>query len=198
MRILFYLLAIFFTLSNVLLSQVDDVYTGTPTEKNQEGKKENKRQKSEMEEPLSRRLIYSGNFSINYWNGWYIFLNPRIGIKTDKKNVFIPGAGLVYLYWGNRISGSFYLYGPMTYAMINVLPSFYLAGEFYYINQQDFRSSFNPFRRIWIPYTYVGGGYRSRITDGLSTNLSILFNITPHRSSVFSNPFFQVGVIYGL
>ncbi|MCX8081175.1 MAG: hypothetical protein N3F09_08070 [Bacteroidia bacterium] len=189
------LILIMFFIISKLLGQIDEVYTGRPPDSTLT---KNNTKNRRINERWSERLVYSGNISINYWNGWYVFLNPRIGIKTDKKNIFIAGAGPVFLYWGQRNFGNFYLYGPMIYGMINVSPNFYLAAEYYYINQQDFMSSLNPFQRIWVPYTYVGGGYRSRITDGLGTNISVLFNITPHRSSVFSNPFIQVGFIVGI
>lgn len=174
-------------------SQKDDVYSGKPDTAFQ---KKNTREKNPSS--IAKRLVYSGNISLFYSNGWYIFLNPRVGIIPDNKKIFVIGGGPAFNYWQIRNFTPFYQYGPMAFGMINITSGFYLAGEYFLLNQEDWASSWNPYRRIWVPYSFAGIGYRSMMGERISSYITFLINLTPHRSSVLSNPFIQIGFITGL
>jgi len=189
------IILVLFCLACSLQGQQVDVYTGSHPDSTNRNKIIKKKTTSV---PFHERLVWLGNFSINYYNGWLIFMNPRVGIRTDKKNVLIPGIGGILVYTEYRGYKPLFQTGPMAFTMVNLTPQFFLSAEFYYLNQEDYNGYQIRYQRMWLPYLYVGGGYRSMLTDRFGTTISILYNVMHNSSSIWNPTLIQVGFIAGI
>jgi hypothetical protein len=165
-------------LVNAFNAQTDSVYYGN---KEPDPKLKKERKKSEWMNDLN----YGGNFQVYFGQITFVYLNPTIGYHPiDKLNV---GVGGVYSYIGGRgVSTS--MFGPQAYARYSVFPNFMLVGQFEKLNQPDWNSS-DPEHRIWVDYALGGIGYTQKAGDKAMFYTTLLYNFTPHRSSIYPSNF---------
>jgi len=187
-----YIFLLFFFYGCCLFAQRDSVYYG---DKNGDKKPVVKKRNDAWKE----KVFYGGNFSGWISNPIYINLGPLIGYKiTDKLHA---GIGVIYNYSSVRFSnGRVFtqsIYGGHSFARVFINESIFLQGQFDRLNQPNYNSANWNNERIWIDYTLVGGGYRSRVGNRGAFIACILYNVSPHALSVYSNPYLQMGFIGG-
>ena len=139
-------------------------------------------------------MNYGGNFQFYFGNVTFLYLNPTIGSQpVEKLNV---GIGGIYSYIG---AGGVYtsMYGPQLYARYQVLNNLSVIAQYNKLYQPDW-NSFEPNRMIWVDYALAGIGYTQHIGEKSAFYTSLLYNFTPHRSSIYpSNVIVQFGFSTG-
>jgi hypothetical protein len=148
---------------------------------------------------LSDHLVYGGNVSLNFGNVTSIGVSPMIGYKlTDK---FIPGIGFTYNYLRFHYQGyqseAIHIYGGSIWARYYLFENVFLHGEYESLNG-EWDPYGRPGYRYYLNSALVGGGYRQG-SDGLSTYILVLYNVTFNESSPYDSPWvIRVGLGFGL
>ncbi len=175
-----------------LHAQTDSVYYG-----NKDKSKQRKESLNSQRNKLKEKIFYGGNFAAWIGNPTFVNLSPLMGYKFTER--FHGGIGVIYNYTSIRYSSgrnfSQSIYGGHSFLRFFVNETIFLQAQYDKLNQPDYFSA-NRNNRIWIDYTLVGGGYRSGFGN-VAFVAAILYNITPHRLSVYSNPYVQIGFIGG-
>ena len=173
------------------LSQTDSVYYGAPDDLP-------KREKQKEKKDLIDKLNYGGSFQLFFGTTTFIYLAPTVGINaTERLNV---GVGAVYSYWNTRFNSKTYsqsVLGGQLYAKFKVIENLALVGQYDKLFQPDW-NSLKPDSKIWVDYALVGFSYAQPAGDKTVFYTTLMYNLTPHRSSIYpSNFVFQFGFHVG-
>lgn len=174
-----------------MIAQTDSVYYGTREELP-------KKEKVKKKEDILEKMNYGGSFQLFFGTVTFIYLAPTVGISPlEKLNV---GVGGVYSYWSDRSGGRSYsqsLAGGQLYARYALLENLSAMVQYDKLYQPDW-NSYTPDKKIWVDYTLLGFGYTQSAGDNTIFYTSLMYNVTPHRSSIYPNNFaFQFGVTIG-
>lgn len=152
---------------------------------------------------LKDRIVFGGGLALQFGNATLIDISPIIGYKlTDR---LIIGTGLTYKY--NYIKD--YYYAPATNYQSNtfggsiwgryyVLENFFAHTE---VEQLHTSYSLTPnggSEAIDITSVLIGGGYRQRISQRVSFNIMVLYNLNDSPFSPYSNPIIRAGINVGM
>ncbi len=177
------------------LAQTDSVYYG---ERDPQVKTKAKN-KNERLQKIKENMLYGGNFGAWFGNTTFINLSPSIGYRvTDDLQI---GIGVIYNYASVRYSNgakfSQSLYGSHSFARYMLTEDLFAQVQYDKLSQPNYYSTNPKMERVWVDYFLVGGGYRVAIGDKSALITSIMYNLTPHNLSIYSNPYFQMGFIAG-
>jgi hypothetical protein len=145
------------------------------------------------------RIITGGNFGLQFGDVTFIDLSPVIGYRfTDK---FEAGIGATYQYlsfndayasastniYGGRLFGRYYffenIFGHAEYELLSLEP-IYIDGS--------------KGKRTNVESYLVGGGYRQPLSDKLSLNLLMLWNLDNTIGyTYYQNPIIRIGMDVG-
>jgi len=193
---------IFSILALIMLSknacgQVDSVYTGEIKGTNDKKKQvKNDRFRSFRDNITYGGIIMPGFFASRYGNVFYLTANPNIGYRLTED--FTAGLGLNYSYTSIKNQSGKYsqsIYGPSVFGRYKIFNRAFLLLQYDKLNQPDYFSGTN--KRIWVDYLYAGGGYFQSFGQNAGIIYSILYNLTPGRNSIYSNPLIQIGFVAG-
>ncbi len=173
----------------VLLSQNDSTYYQSPRQS------QNKTKQSDFN--WKEKLIFGGNFWFQFGRVSYIDISPLIGYKVTKD--FIVSAGPVYSSisqsYGNTVY-RFDLYGGRILARYYILQSFYAQVGWDKLNRpMPYQYATN--NRVWIDNVWVGGGLKYPIGGNSYSSITILYNLNQTDLSPYTNPYIQVGFMFG-
>jgi hypothetical protein len=187
MRRLIGILVLVFSISVSAFSQKDSVYFGNRASKTREQQKDYK---------WIKKFTYGGNFQTLLGNYTYIYLSPTLGYMPVKKlNV---GLGFIYNYsnWDfgryGRVPQT--VFGGHSYLRYNVLPNFFVQGQFDKLRQQDRYNPISPDTKVWVNYMLGGIGFSQPVSHKFALNTTLMYNFTPSRLSIYPIPLiFQIG-----
>lgn len=149
--------------------------------------------------PLSDRLFYGGDLSLNFGDVTYIYLAPTIGYKITPK--FGMGLGPSYSYLNDkRYAGYHYetsTYGGRAFAQYRIIEQALLYTEYELVNAEVYNLLQTKLIRANIGSLFVGGGYIAPI--GANSNFTImgLWNVAPSDYSYYENPIIRAGFNIG-
>lgn len=193
----FFVIIISLMASQIVVGQVDSVYTGEP--KSKDDKK--KQPKSDRFKTIKDNITYGGFimpgfYASQYGNVVYVTANPNIGYRiTDE---FTVGMGLTYSYTSLKNQYGKYsqsIYGPGVFGRYKIFDRAFLQIQYDKLNQPDYYSGND--KRTWVEYLYAGGGYFQSFGENSGLMYSILYNLTPGRNSIYYNPLIQIGFVSG-
>ena len=188
MRQLIVIIVLIFSFTEKEYAQTDSVYTGTRGSSS-------KAPKAKKNQDWKKKMTYGGNFQA-YYTGIraYVYLSPTIGyIPFKNANI---GVGVIYNYtsadYGQYGKFSESIFGGHSFARYFVLPSVFIQGQFDKLRQTDWYSAND--NKVWVDYLMVGGGYSQPLGQKLAFNISLMYNLTYQRLSIYNSPFvFQLG-----
>ncbi|MEI7726674.1 MAG: hypothetical protein WCK09_16315 [Bacteroidota bacterium] len=175
-----------------------------------------------------RRVAIGGNVGFQLGSVTGVTISPEIRIRTvDQlsvglrfiyqyyyyKNYFFDNDTKEYLpYKSNVYGGGIYLRYYLSSLFDGFIGNFFAHVEYEYLSYvQPYRMS--PYGTIFDPYgnpyvrgnatievnsIFVGGGYRQPLSNRVSMDLLILFNLNDSYNSPYTNPIFRLGVGVGL
>lgn len=142
------------------------------------------------------KLIVGGNIGLQFGNITLIEASPRIGYML-RPNLQLGLSGRYIYYEEKTIFGTFKnnIFGGGIFSQYYFLENFIAHVEYEVLNLDDYKP---PFERTNIQSVFVGGGYRSMVSDRAFFNLLLLYNLNETYNSPYTNPIIRIGFGLGL
>lgn len=145
-----------------------------------------------------KQKLYSGGY-VNFSLGSYtsIGIEPMVGYKIIP--ILSVGAKIRYDYVkDNRSSRSYSNYGGSLFSRLKLGKRIYLHAEYAGYNYELYQSDGGSDRQ-WVPFFFVGGGFRQAVGKRASLNAQVLFDVLHNEGSPYRSwePFYSVGVSVG-
>lgn len=148
-----------------------------------------------------KKKIYFGGY-VNFSFGTYtsIGIEPMVGYKIIPR--LSLGAKIRYDYVQYKGSGTQYSYsnyGGSIFARLSVIKNLYLHAEYAGYNYENYDQIDGSTSRIWVPYLFLGAGFRQPLGGRASLNAQILFDVLQNDNSPYRDwePFYSVGISVG-
>ncbi len=150
---------------------------------------------------IRERIFFGGFLGMQFGTFTAISLNLHAGFLVT--NNFSVGAGGIYQYTNDNLLGTSYsshVYGANAFARFNVYSGFFLHTEYERLRLKTRLSPFNqvmdPDERATVSENnyFLGAGYGLRMSERLTINLLLLYNLNENSHVYFDNPFFRFGV----
>ncbi|MFN8230966.1 MAG: hypothetical protein U0V03_08605 [Bacteroidia bacterium] len=174
--------------------QTDNVYTGDTAKVNAQHKTKTKNNE------WKKKFFFGGMITPVFSSyAFYVAGNPHVGYRVSEK--LSVAAGATGIYTSQRIGGIVYrqgVYGPFAYSRYFLTPNFFGQVQYELLSQQNYLNINSPYKRVWQPYGFFGGGYMQKFGDRSGVVFSILYNVYANQNSVYSNPLVQIGFNFGL
>lgn len=148
----------------------------------------------ENEERFRDKLFTGGSVGVSLGSYTNVNFSPIIGARlTDQ---FYAGAGIEYQYTRYKYARETYTssqYGGRLFTQYNVVPQLYLHTEFSLVNLEHY--TLNQKDRSFVPFLYVGGGYRQLLTNRSFVTFQVLFDVIQDKNSPYNSwePIYSVG-----
>lgn len=147
--------------------------------------------------PFKDKLFTGGNVGFNIFNGlMFLEVAPILGYKVDEK--FSVGLSGKYMRLGainnNQSLRSFYYYGGGFFSRYQFTPSLLASVEYELLNVEQLNPNNADFgSRTLSNVLLLGAGYNSRISDNISAQLFLLYDIiddpnSPYRFNYIFGP----------
>jgi hypothetical protein len=153
------------------------------------------------EKPSWKTKIYYGGY-VNFTIGSYtsIGIEPMIGYKIIPR--LSIGLKIKYDYvQDNRYATeySYSNYGGSLFARLSVIKQIYLHAEYAGYNYERYEQLDGSSSRVWVPYLFLGAGFRQPLGGRASLNAQVLFDVLNNANSPYRSyePFYSVGVSVG-
>lgn len=178
MRGIFFLLALFFSLSTAW----------------------GQRNIEETEDPSFGDRIYFGGGGVLQFtqNTFVIGASPRVGYMLT--NRFSAGVGATYLFtrYGGVLDLNTHTYGGSTFARYNVLKNAFAMAEYEMLNFENLRS-ITESHRLWIDRMLLGGGYFQPTGSRGGFQIGIFYDMLyrPGMANPYNSPWvYRVGFVF--
>lgn len=142
-------------------------------------------------------MFYGGNIYLSFGsNGTSIGASPLVGWQLTR--ALGVGVGVTYIYY-HKDDYTSHSYGGRVMTRYNVIPQAYAKAEFSYLwysqTYKDFEAT-----TFGVPYLFLGGGYRQRISATTFLEFEIMFDVLQDKNSQYGNwePVYAVGVSVGM
>ncbi|MFT6815373.1 MAG: hypothetical protein ACJAZ3_001280 [Sphingobacteriales bacterium] len=144
------------------------------------------------------RLYVEGNLGggftrIGPTNIVYVLLNPKVGYNFTKKFSAGPTALYIYEQFGDF---SFNHFGGGAFTRYFITSTIYAQMEVEQLSIQLFDIQFSEKYRVPVTSTFIGAGLRQQFGN-LSTNIVLLYNLTPSTYTPYPNPIIRIGFGFG-
>jgi len=156
--------------------------------------------KKVTEKPAWKNKIYFGGY-VNFSLGSYtsIGIEPMVGYKIIPR--LSLGVKVRYDYIkDNRYSSSYTAsnYGGSLFTRLSVIKQLYLHAEYAGYNYENYDETGSQGRE-WVPFFFVGAGFRQPLGGRAALNVQILFDVLNSEKSPYRQwaPFYSVGISAG-
>ncbi|EON75432.1 hypothetical protein ADIS_4136 [Lunatimonas lonarensis] len=151
--------------------------------------------------PLSERMYFGGNLSLQFGTITFIDVSPLAGVMVTEK--YSAGVGATYQYFNDRFFNfSSNIYGGRIFNRYNVLPRIFAHAEYETLNVEVANRVPNTndvvFTRDWVPGFLVGAGYFSPFGNRGGMNFMVLYNLLHDNiRSPYNEPYvIRVGFVF--
>ncbi|WP_209329868.1 hypothetical protein [Lunatimonas salinarum] len=130
--------------------------------------------------PLSERMYFGGNLSLQFGTITFIDVSPLAGVMITEK--YSAGVGATYQYFNDRFFNyNSNIYGGRIFNRYNVLPRIFAHAEYETLNLEVANQLPNSndivLTRDWVPGFLVGAGYFSPFGNRGGMNFMLLYNL---------------------
>lgn len=145
------------------------------------------------------KVYYGGSVTFGFGDIFRIGVQPMVGYRVNPK--FSVGGKVGYEYLRDkRFNETFssHNYGFSGFGRYHFIPQAYAHGEFAAISY-DYRTAVNESNREWVPFLFLGGGYRQAISARASAYVEVVFDVLESSKSPYDNwePMISAGVGVG-
>lgn len=156
-------------------------------------------QRVEKKKPFKDRLFTGGHVGLTFGSYTNVIISPMIGARLNEK--IYAGLGIEYQYTkykDSRPELTFNQYGGRMFTQYNIVPKVYAHGELACYSME--RYTIGKKERSFVPFIYVGGGYRQMISERAFFSVQILFDVLQHTHSPYKawEPIYSVGFGIGI
>ena len=132
-----------------------------------------------------QHIVFGGNIGLCFGNVTSVEINPCIGYRFNQ----YVNAGVIFTYEYYKNNYNDYdnsVYGGGVYAECYPIDCLTIHAEAQYLNFKNYDGYYaHDVERTWDMPVLVGAGYRKRLSDVVSINIMLLFNI--NNTSALSN-----------
>ena len=153
------------------------------------------------------RIDLGGYLGAQFGTITLINVSPLASYRVTEK--FHAGIGLTYQYYkdkrftpdystssyGGSLFGRYFIWRDL-FAHVEYAPLYVTYYDYYFDNTGNY--SYRDKGSSWVHDFMIGGGYRQLISDRVSVNLMILWNINESYYSPYRNPIIRIGFGVGL
>ena len=146
-----------------------------------------------------KKMYYGGyiNFSLGSYTS--IGIEPMVAYKIIPR--LSVGAKIRYDYVKQDRYGETYEYsnyGGSLFSRLSLFKRLYLHAEYATYNYENY-TGIEESERIWVPYLFLGAGFRQPLGGRASLNAQVLFDVLNNSNSPYRQwePFYSVGVSVG-
>lgn len=141
-------------------------------------------------------LRIGGSFGASFGQITFVELSPTLGYLI--KDYWLAGLGGRYMFYEDKNPYYHYrtnIYGGSVFNQFYLLENFIIHSEVEILNLDDRR---NIEKRVNVTSIFVGGGYRSMISDRAYGSILLLYNINDSYNTPYTNPIFRISFGFGL
>lgn len=144
------------------------------------------------------RFQLGGELALSFGTITYVNISPRIGYRFTEKLTL--GTGFIYNYLkDNRFEDfDFSTYGGLLYANYVIIPEVMLVGEFQNLSTEGLSPLSDMKIRTPVSVMFLGAAYRTQLGGSSFGYISLLYDVIDDINSPYSNPYFGVGLQFGL
>lgn len=151
--------------------------------------------------PFKNKLYTGGNLGLTFGSYTNIMIAPILGIRWSPK--FSTELGVEYNYTkDNRYNTqhSYNQYGGRVNAQYFIIPQLFAQAEFAALSMERYYSFDNEYVRNFVPFLYLGAGYRQYMSKRSYVSFRIMFDVINNENSPYSRgePYFSVGFGVGI
>jgi hypothetical protein len=152
-------------------------------------------------EPFKNKLYTGGNLGLTFGTYTNVMIAPILGIRWSPK--FSTELGVEYNYTkDNRYESeySYNQYGGRVNAQYFIIPQLFAHAEFAGLSMEQYNLNYNKKERNFVPFLYLGAGYRQYMSKRSYVSFRILFDVLNNENSPYSpgEPYFSVGFGVGI
>lgn len=143
------------------------------------------------------QVYTGGNVSVGFDNNTtYADIAPILGYQIGKARV---GVSPVLNYNKTTNADAQYSFGARLFGQYTVFQGFFLHAEFESLNVEDRANDIDgqpPYDRTWVVGLPVGAGYNQQLTDRISAQFMVLWNVIENDNTPTTNPIIRGGINY--
>lgn len=146
------------------------------------------------------KLFFGGGLGLQFGNATLIDVSPMVGIKPAKRLNLGISPSYKYMkvrnYAADNSSMQANIWGIGVFGQFNITENLFAHTEYERLLVREnnnvglYSHSFDSF--------FVGGGYRQIISQNLSANIIVLWNLNDTEDSPYNNPVVRMGFSLGL
>lgn len=146
------------------------------------------------------KLYTGGQIGLSFGNYTNIIISPMVGARLNEK--VYAGVGAEYQYtkdkrWEPALT--YNQYGGRIFAQYNFIPQLFAHVEFQGMSMEKYKLGGGK-ERNFVPFLYVGGGYRQYISQRSFISFRVLFDVLQDKNSPYKawDPNFSIGIGVGI
>lgn len=158
-------------------------------------------QESEKETSFKDKLYTGGSIGLSFGDYTNVMISPIIGARLNPK--VYAGLGIEYQYTKDKRytpDRTYNQFGGRLFAQYNLVPSLFAHGEVAGYSLERYNLTDNSKVRDFVPFVYIGGGYRQMLSKRSFVTVRVLFDVLQHAHSPYKawEPIFSVGFGVGI
>ncbi len=134
---------------------------------------------------FKNKLYTGGHLGLTFGSYTNIIISPLLGARlTDR---IYAGLGVEYQYTRDKTispSLTYNQYGGRLFAQYNVLPQLFAHTELAGMSMQRYNTLLIK-ERNFVPFLYVGGGYRQKLSERSFLSFRVLFDVWQDKNSPY-------------
>ncbi|TAJ14403.1 hypothetical protein DMA11_05155 [Marinilabiliaceae bacterium JC017] len=144
---------------------------------------------------FKERLYTGGNIGLSFGSYTNILISPIIGLKLTPK--LYSGIGFEYNYTKDKIYNTertYNQYGGRAFLQYNIIPQLFAHSEFSGMSLERYVTNETK-TRDFVPFLYLGGGYRQMLSPRSFMTFRVLFDVLQHKNSPYTSwePLLSIG-----
>lgn len=152
------------------------------------------------EKKFKDKIYTGGNLGLTFGTYTNIMVSPMIGARLNEK--VYAGLGLEYQYTKDKRREPAFTYnqfGARLFSQYNVIPQLFAHVEFAGFSMETYNLKLEK-ERNFVPFVFVGGGYRQMISQRSFVSFRILFDVLQNTNSPYKawEPIYSIGFGVGI
>ncbi|MCU4176596.1 hypothetical protein [Carboxylicivirga sp. N1Y90] len=146
------------------------------------------------------KIYTGGNLGLTFGTYTNIMISPIIGARLNEK--IYAGLGFEYQYTKDKSiepALTYNQFGARLFSQYNIIPQLFAHLEFAGYSMERYNIRYEK-ERNFVPFIYVGGGYRQMISQRSFVSFRILFDVLQNTNSPYNawDPIYSIGFGVGI
>ncbi|WP_430809388.1 MULTISPECIES: hypothetical protein [unclassified Carboxylicivirga] len=156
---------------------------------------------AKVEKSFKDKLFTGGSIGLTFGDYTNVMISPLIGARLNEK--VYAGLGIEYQYTKHKRYDpplTYNQFGGRMFTQYNIVPNLFAHGEFAAYSMEQYSQLTTAKERNFVPFIYIGGGYRQMVSKRSFVSVQVLFDILQDKNSPYKawEPIFSVGFGVGI